>query len=99
MSNFRLEVVKDAWKKLEDHAIAALVDITHLQRLFRPEAFPKAQDGSISLDEAREEFLRQWELDHPEGRITWEAFKEYYEDVSLAMEDDELFVELVRKSW
>lgn len=99
MSNFRLEVVKDAWKKLEDSAIAAMVDITHLQRLFRPEAFPKAQDGSMSLDEAREEFLRQWELDHPEGRITWEAFKAYYEDVSLAVEDDELFVELVRKSW
>lgn len=99
MSNFRLEAVKDAWKKLEDSAIAAMVDITHLQRLFRAEAFPKAQDGSMSLDEAREEFLRQWELDHPEGRITWDAFKQYYEDVSLAVEDDELFVELVRKSW
>ena len=81
--------------------------------------------------------------DHPEGRITWDAFKQYYEDawapwgpkgprrgrswpvmvslkmevkmdsamgqhlrnvqthseVSLAVEDDELFVELVRKSW
>lgn len=99
MSNFRLEVVKDAWRKLEDSAIAAMVDITHLQRYFCPEAFPKAKDGSMSRDEAREEFLRQWELDHPEGRITWEAFKAYYEDVSLAMEDDELFVELVRKSW
>eukprot|EP00435_Cladocopium_sp_Y103_P062316 s797_g23.t3 len=94
MSNFRLEAVKDAWKKLEDSAIAAMVDITHLQRLFRAEAFPKAQDGSMSPDEAREEFLRQWELDHPEGRITWDAFKQYYEDVSLAVEDDELFVEL-----
>lgn len=54
----------------------------------------QVRDGSFSLDEAREEFLRQWELvaqlwskmiwetkDHPEGRITWDTFKEYYEDV------------------
>eukprot|EP00913_Durusdinium_trenchii_P034802 g32555.t1 len=53
MSNFRLE----------DSAIAAMVDITHLQRYFCPEAFPKAKDGSMSRDEAREEFLRQWELE------------------------------------
>ncbi|CAJ1360558.1 unnamed protein product [Effrenium voratum] len=99
MSPFRLVAVKDAWRKLEGDAIASMVDITHLQRHFCPEAYPKARDGFLSLDEAREEFLRQWELDHPEGRITWEVFKAYYEDVSLAVADDELFVELVRSSW
>lgn len=99
MRPFRLSAVKDAFKKLEDNAIAKMVDITHLQKLFCATAHPKVQDGSMSIEEAREEFFRQWELDHPEGRITWEAFRAYYDDVSLAVADDQIFVELVRSSW
>eukprot|EP00439_Symbiodinium_sp_Y106_P065914 s168_g10.t1 len=99
MRPFRLSAVKDAFKKLEDNAIAKMVDITHLQKLFCATAHPKVQDGSLSIEEAREEFFRQWELDHPEGRITWEAFQAYYDDVSLAVADDQIFVELVRSSW
>lgn len=99
MSNLRLETVHDAYKKLKEHAIAGVVEIRHIRQHYRPKSHPELQAGRMDASEAVEDFLRQWDIDHHDGVVSWEEFLDYYRDVSLAVEDDELFVEIVRSAW
>ena len=46
-----------------------------------------------------EEFLGQWKLTNSDGTVAWEEFLAYYSDVSLSIDNDVLFVELVRRTW
>eukprot|EP00931_Biecheleriopsis_adriatica_P055623 TRINITY_DN32931_c0_g1_i1.p1 TRINITY_DN32931_c0_g1~~TRINITY_DN32931_c0_g1_i1.p1 ORF type:complete len:499 (+),score=95.39 TRINITY_DN32931_c0_g1_i1:74-1498(+) len=95
----RMFVVKSAYQKLQDSVPAGVVDISHIQRYFRPNCHPEVQAGSLSPSEAREDFLGQWDVAHHDGLISWQDFVEYYQDVSLAIEDDDFFVQLVTSAW
>mmetsp|Transcript_63506 Transcript_63506/g.112967 ORF Transcript_63506/g.112967 Transcript_63506/m.112967 type:complete len:537 (+) Transcript_63506:54-1664(+) len=99
LPNLRREAIEDAYKKLQAHAISGVVEIAHLQRYWRPRSHPQVQSGEIMESEAWEDFLKQWDIAHADGLVSWQEFLDYYRDVSLAVKDDELFVELVRKAW
>jgi len=99
MPALRREAIEDAYKKLQAHAIAGVVEIPHLQRYWRPHSHPEVQSGEITEGEAWEDFLKQWDIAHADGIVSWQDFLDYYKDVSLAVKDDELFVELVRNAW
>ncbi|CAE8606324.1 unnamed protein product [Polarella glacialis] len=99
MSTLRLETVRDAYTMLQDKALGRIVEVSHIRRLYRPESHPEVQTGSITEVEAQEDFLLQWDVESADGSISWNEFLDYYRDVSLATETDDIFVELVRSAW
>lgn len=99
MPQLREGVVRDAYRKLQAFAAGGVVEIPDLQRHWNPRSHPEFQQGSVSTVEAYEDFMRQWEVASADGIVTAEEFMDYYRDVSMAVEDTELFVEIVRAGW
>jgi len=99
MAPMRIEVVKDAYALLQKHATAGFVEVPDLQKKWNPQCHPEVQRGEMTSVEAKQDFLQQWQITSAEGHISWEEFLDYYQDVSAAVEDDSLFVELVRRAW
>eukprot|EP00933_Yihiella_yeosuensis_P038064 TRINITY_DN32028_c0_g1_i1.p1 TRINITY_DN32028_c0_g1~~TRINITY_DN32028_c0_g1_i1.p1 ORF type:complete len:553 (+),score=89.34 TRINITY_DN32028_c0_g1_i1:100-1758(+) len=99
MPAYRVNVVKDAYTKLQDCAVGRIVDVSHLQRHLRSHCFPEVQLQRQTESEAREEFMRQWDMSRSDGIVDFEEFLDYYQDVSISVYEDNLFIELVRSSW
>jgi len=99
MSEIRGSVVRDAYAKLRDGAAGKLVEVPDLQRHWRPKCHPDVQKGLMTESEAMDEFLRQWDVASADGLVSWEEFLDYYQDVSMAVESNEVFVEIVRRGW
>lgn len=99
MAEVRRSAVRDAYTKLEGLAAGGFVEVPDLQRNWNPRCHPSVQQGVLHESEAREEFLRQWDVTSADGLISFEEFLDYYQDVSVAVGNDEIFVELVRCGW
>lgn len=99
MSEVRITVVQDAYAKLQDKANGGFVEVCDLQRNWRPRCHPEVQAGAITSVEAMEEFLNQWDVASSDGVISYGEFLDYYRDVSMAVEQGEIFVDIVRKAW
>lgn len=99
MPESRLEVVQDAYAKLTKVAAGGWVNITDIQNHWNPECYPEVQTGELSLAEAHMDFMRQWVVLSADGSVSYDEFLDYYRDVSMAIEKNSTFVEIVRKAW
>lgn len=99
MPEVRDSVVRDAYTKLQGLGVAGFVEAQQLQRHWNPQCHPGVHCGSVSEAEALNDFLKQWEVTSADGTISFDEFSEYYRDVSIAVESDEVFVEIVRCGW
>mmetsp|Transcript_105798 Transcript_105798/g.183929 ORF Transcript_105798/g.183929 Transcript_105798/m.183929 type:complete len:514 (-) Transcript_105798:53-1594(-) len=99
MPDLRVEVVKDAYAKLESKANGGIVEVSDLQRNWNPHCHPEVQKGAITEVEAQEDFLRMWDITSADAYVTWEEFLDYYRDVSVAVEANDVFCEIVRCAW
>lgn len=99
LGEVRGAVVRDAYAKLRSKAPGNLVEVAHLQRLWDPKCHPDVQSGAMSASDARDEFMRQWDIADADGLVSYEEFLDYYQDVSMAVDSNELFVEIVRRAW
>jgi len=99
MPNVRTGVVHDAYAKLQGLAVGGLVEADFLQRHWNPGCHPDVQQGKITRSEAMQDFLRQWDIASADGIVSYEVFLDYYKDVSIAVESDDIFVEIVRAGW
>lgn len=95
----RMDTIEDAYKKLKAYSGGDFAEVIHLQRRWNPACFPEVQRGLMTESEALEEFLRQWDITSSDGLVSFNDFLSYYLDVSLAVKDDALFIELVRSAW
>lgn len=99
MPKVRETVVSDAYSKLEALATAGLVEVRDLQRNWNPMCHPDVQQGKIAEAEAVQDFFQQWDVCAADGTVSWAEFLDYYQDVSMAVESNEHFIELVRRGW
>lgn len=99
MSEVRKTVVKDAYAKLQSIARSGHVEVAFLQQNWNPRCHPEVQAGVITEVEAMEDFLTQWEIQASDGMVSYDEFLDYYRDVSMAVEQGEIFVDIVRKAW
>jgi len=98
MSDLRVGIVQDAYARLERLGRGS-VELSDLQRLWDPQSHPEYARGDMSEAEARDEFFNQWESCNADGIVSSEEFMDYYRDVSMAVEHDAIFIELVRRTW
>jgi len=99
MSEVRVTVIEDAYAKLQKLANGGSVEVRDLQQNWNPRCHPEVQSGAITEVEAVEEFLNQWDIASSDGMVSYDVFLDYYRDVSMAVEQGEVFVDIVRKAW
>jgi len=99
MAEVRLATVQDAYEKLRGYSPGGVVEVGVIQRAWRPQCHPAVQSGEMTEAEAIDDFLRQWQLESADGTVPWQEFLQYYRDVSMAVEQDDVFVEIVRRGW
>jgi len=99
MKEVRVSAVRDAYAKLVRRAPSGLVHISHVQEYWNPGSHPECQSQRLSETEAQEDFFGQWDIATADGLVSFEVFLDYYRDVSMAVEEDDIFVEIVRCAW
>jgi len=99
MPEVRIGAVRDAYDKLRKVANAGHVEVTDIQRHWNARCHPDVQCGRMSESDARVDFFNQWEVTSADGSVSYEDFLAYYRDLSMAVEKDDLFVEIVRSAW
>ncbi|KRX03948.1 hypothetical protein PPERSA_12395 [Pseudocohnilembus persalinus] len=106
MNSNRRELVKLAFNRLSQNGIS---QISQLKQTFRGQKNPDVLLGKKTEDEVVGEFLDDFELHHQlwEGikqkqsqqTVDWDEFCDYYEAISIGVDDDRYFENLVRNSW
>lgn len=99
MAEIRVRAVKDAYLKLQASSAGGFVTVSDVTRTWNPGCYPEVQKGTMLVSEARQDFLVQWDIASADGLVPYEVFVDYYQDVSMAVESDDHFVEIVRLAW
>lgn len=104
MNQKRTAVVKEAFKKL-DVDKSGQVEIAEIKTQFNAKNDRDVKSGKKTEEEAYSEFIETFQLNHDNRvgprikRVTLDEFLDYYNFVSMGIEDDFYFVEMVQNSW
>lgn len=93
----RLALIRLTYLRLERNA-EGNITFSDLCNMYQPEKHPLVLKGQKTADAAFKEFKASW----PHGandNITERDFLDYYEDLSVLIENDNYFELLVRSSW
>jgi Ca2+-binding EF-hand superfamily protein len=106
MNPSRVSLVKRAFQKLDRNGNGE-VDLEEIKALYNAKHHPDVKLGRKTEDEVFVEFMDTFELHyslrHPGARgdkiISLEEFIEYYNNVSMSIEDDRYFELMMTNAW
>ena len=104
MSPKRIAVIKEAFKKLDEDK-SGQVEISEVKLQFNAKNDRDVKSGKKTEEEVYTEFVDTFQMNHDNRagprnkRVTYDEFQDYYNFVSMGIEDDEYFVEMVQNSW
>ena len=97
MNDFRRALVEQAFNIL-DKTKSGVIEMEDIKALYNARNHPDVKSGKKNEDEILLEFLETFEENHnylngteSDGKVTLEEFMEYYEDVSMSIDDDAYF--------
>ena len=104
MSPKRVAIVKEAFKKL-DIDKSGQVEITEIKLQYNAKNDRDVKSGKKTEEEAYTEFTENFQMNHDNRvgprnkRVTLDEFLDYYNFVSMGIEDDLYFIEMVQNEW
>ena len=104
MSPQRIAVIKEAFKKLDEDK-SGQVEISEVKLQFNAKNDRDVKSGKKTEEEAYTEFVDTFQMNHDNRagprnkRVTYDEFQDYYNFVSMGIDDDSYFVEMVQNSW
>jgi len=100
MNEFRKSLVRKVFKKLDPQK-TGLADLMDLKKLYSARNHPLVVQGKISRDEIEEGFIKALKeiIGSRNSQISFVEFEEYYEGLSLSINDDEQFFNILRNCW
>lgn len=105
MNDFRKALARQAFNKLDLDG-SGVVDIEEIRQLYNARQHPDVRSGKKTEDEVLGEFLETFETHHNIGvqggrdrRVTYEEFEEYYNNVSISIDDDRYFELMMNNAW
>ena len=105
LSPAREKIVREAFSKV-DRTGDGTIDINDIKGTYNARNHPDVRSGKKSEDEVLSEFLMTFETHHyirsdsgTDSRVTWEEFKEYYENVGASVDDDRYFELMMINAW
>lgn len=105
MNAFRRGFVQKAFNKL-DRNRNGVVELDDIKGVYNAKNHPDVKLGKKTEEEVLSEFLDTFELhyslSHPNSRdkkITFDEFIEYYNNISMSIEDDRYFELMMNNAW
>jgi Ca2+-binding EF-hand superfamily protein len=105
MNNNRKRLVDQAWNKMDRDGNGVL-DINDIKGVYNARSHPDVKQGKKTEEEVLFEFLETFETHHniidsdaPDHLITREEWQEYYENVSMSIDDDPYFELMMNNCW
>lgn len=96
----RKQMAKSAFKRLSSDGEGKSTLVKHISDAYDPRAHPCAIDGTLSIEQARQEMLHHFqEGENPDGVVLWSEFLDYYKGISISIDEDKDFELLLRNSW
>ena len=104
MNQKRIDIVKEAFKKL-DIDKSGQVEISEIKSQFNAKNDRDVKSGKKTEEEVYDEFTETFQMNHDNRvgprnkRVTLDEFLDYYNFVSMGIEDDLYFITMVQNSW
>ena len=105
MNDFRRQLVEQAFNIL-DRTKSGVIEMDDIKGVYNARNHPDVKSGKRNEDEVLLEFLETFEENHnylngteSDGKVTLEEFIEYYEDVSMSIDDDAYFELMMNNAW
>jgi len=105
MNNTRKQVVELAYKKLDKDG-NGWIDINDVRGVYNAKNHPDVKAGKRTEDDILKEFLATFEMAHsirnndaPNYVVTKEEFCEYYNMISISIDDDRYFSQMIKAAW
>lgn len=105
MNNFRKALVSQAFRKLDKDG-SGIVDMNDIKGVYDAKNHPDVKQGKRSEEDVLGDFLETFEMHHSivdetgrDQQITMEEFEEYYNNVSMSIDDDKYFELMMTNAW
>ena len=104
MSQRRVLIVKEAFKKL-DIDKGGQVELAEIKLQFNAKNDKDVKSGEKTEEEVYTEFVDTFQMNHDNRvgprnkRVTLDEFLDYYNYISMGIEDDSYFISLIQNSW
>ena len=104
MNQKRVLIIKEAFKKL-DIDKGGQVELAEIKMQFNAKNDKDVKSGEKTEEEVYTEFVDTFQMNHDNKvgprnkRVTLEEFIDYYNYVSMGIEDDNYFISLIQNSW
>jgi len=104
MNEKRKNIVLKAFDKL-DLDKSGIVELNEIKSLYNFKNNKDVLNGKKSEEEVFNEFIETFETHHNlkkgfrDKKVSKEEFIEYYNNISMSIDDDDLFIELISNSW
>ncbi|XP_053655871.2 crustacean calcium-binding protein 23 [Cherax quadricarinatus] len=99
MTEERKAVVAEAYSVLDESG-DGVVTLEDLKDKYDASGHPSVLAGEATEDDILLKFLGRFEGNTKEdGKLTKEEFMDYYSGISKSIDDDDYFVEVVKKAW
>ena len=105
MNPFRTNLVAQAFHKL-DRDGSGFINKYDITGVYDPSNHPDVREGKKSPEEVLSDFLDTFEIHysamHPgsnDDRVTFDEFKEYYNNISVNIDNDEYFQLMINNAW
>ena len=105
MNEFRKKIVEQIFNILDVNQ-SGFIDIEDIKSKYNAKSHPDVKNGKRTEDEVLLEFLETFENTYNylcgtenDGKVTIEEFMEYYENVSMSIDDDNYFETLMNNAW
>ena len=104
MNPARRAIVAQAFNKLDADG-SGILDINDVKRFYNARGHPDVKSGKKTEDEVLGEFLETFEMHHNldggqnDRRVTKEEFDEYYNNISMSIDNDQYFELMMNNAW
>ena len=104
MNQKRVLIIKEAFKKL-DIDKGGQVELAEIKMQFNAKNDKDVKSGEKTEEEVYTEFVDTFQMNHDNKvgprnkRVTLDEFIDYYNYVSMGIEDDNYFISLIQNSW
>ena len=104
MNQRRMLIVKEAFKKL-DIDKGGIVELAEIKLQFNSKNNKEVKSGEKTEEEVYTEFVDTFQMNHDNRvgprnkRVTFDEFLDYYNYVSMGIDDDSYFINLIQNSW
>ena len=95
----REDLVKEAFKRIDKDG-SGIVTFDELRSIYGKalSEHPEVKTGAKTEQEVMRQFIAGWDKSH-DGKIELKEFIEYYNDISVNIDDDDYFELMIRNAW